>query len=335
MQIVGIVVSVFLVDSVGRRPLLVYGSAGCTVALVGLTGALWASMPSMALTFMCLFVLSFSVSHAGVFWVLVSEVFSMAIKSPAAALATGMLFLSGQGASPSVCELYHEVQSYRMHPNEGVGSGGDGVWCGWGWGVQEFGQGKFCLCCISAQAPDDPHQTVLPAANAGLPSFHSPSPSTYPRQCLYLTLPYPLTGALADLVFEQLLKADSGFLLVFAAISFWGMCYCYLYLPETKERPLAEIQAMLAVGQPVVARPRRASAGPGDGAGGGGREDVEAGAASQAAGLVGGEEVPVGPAGDGTAGWVLVHRLREKWDEAVYGIRMRWSGYRPYLDGRM
>ena len=45
---------------------------------------------------MSAFILVFSACIAGTFWVLVSEVFSMSAKSPAASVATAMLFLAGQ-----------------------------------------------------------------------------------------------------------------------------------------------------------------------------------------------------------------------------------------------
>lgn len=44
---------------------------------------------------MCLFILAFSASYAGIFWVLLSELFSMPAKAPAAALATAVMFAAG------------------------------------------------------------------------------------------------------------------------------------------------------------------------------------------------------------------------------------------------
>eukprot|EP01026_Neomeris_dumetosa_P079935 TRINITY_DN8786_c0_g1_i3.p3 TRINITY_DN8786_c0_g1~~TRINITY_DN8786_c0_g1_i3.p3 ORF type:complete len:121 (-),score=8.63 TRINITY_DN8786_c0_g1_i3:65-427(-) len=48
----------------------------------------------LCLLALCLFIFCFSISQAGVFWVVVSELFSMEVKSPAASLAMAVLFLS-------------------------------------------------------------------------------------------------------------------------------------------------------------------------------------------------------------------------------------------------
>lgn len=44
---------------------------------------------------MDLFMLGFSMSWAGIFWVLISEIFSMNVKSPASSMATATLFAAG------------------------------------------------------------------------------------------------------------------------------------------------------------------------------------------------------------------------------------------------
>ena len=49
---------------------------------------------------MCAFIVAFSASWAGVFWVLMSEIFSMPVKSPAVAAATAALFLVGAPVPP-------------------------------------------------------------------------------------------------------------------------------------------------------------------------------------------------------------------------------------------
>jgi MFS family permease len=98
LQLIGVSVAFFLVDSLGRRPLLLWGSIGCTSALVVLMAADAAHSTWLLLLGMCSFVLSFSLSWAGVFWVLLSEVFSMTSKSPAAFAATATLFLTGAAA---------------------------------------------------------------------------------------------------------------------------------------------------------------------------------------------------------------------------------------------
>ena len=84
-----------LVDSLGRRTLMIQGSVYCGVALVlvGIADALGSAV--LMITAMCLFILAFSASYAGIFWVLLSELFSMGGKAPAAALATAVMFAAG------------------------------------------------------------------------------------------------------------------------------------------------------------------------------------------------------------------------------------------------
>ena len=45
---------------------------------------------------MAAFMLAFNSSYAGVFWVLISEMFSMTSKAPAVSAGTAMLFTAGQ-----------------------------------------------------------------------------------------------------------------------------------------------------------------------------------------------------------------------------------------------
>jgi MFS family permease len=95
VQLVGVAGAFFLVDSVGRRPLLLWGSLGCAASLAALVAADWGDSHWGLVAGMSAFMLCFSVSWAGVFWVLLSEIFSMGAKSPAAAAATATLFLTG------------------------------------------------------------------------------------------------------------------------------------------------------------------------------------------------------------------------------------------------
>eukprot|EP00891_Asterochloris_glomerata_P006599 jgi/Astpho2/6599/fgenesh1_pm.00101_%23_4_t len=100
---VGVFIAVGLVDSKGRRPLLIWGSAiiASSMALISL-GDYSQNVP-LVLFAMCAFILSFSASYAGIFWVLCSEMFSMSTKSPAVSAAAAMLFLAG--AVSNLCFL--------------------------------------------------------------------------------------------------------------------------------------------------------------------------------------------------------------------------------------
>ena len=100
----GVGVGIVLVDTAGRRPLLIWGSACCCLSLLALALADWATSAVLVVVSMCIFILAFSLSYAGVFWVLISELFSMSVKSPAASAATSMLFIAGGRAQ--ICWVF-------------------------------------------------------------------------------------------------------------------------------------------------------------------------------------------------------------------------------------
>ncbi len=92
----GVFLGVSLIDSAGRRPLLIFGSLGCGSALVLLFGGVFMHSTTFEVVAMAAFMLAFNSSYAGVFWVLISEMFSMTSKAPAVSAATAMLFTAGQ-----------------------------------------------------------------------------------------------------------------------------------------------------------------------------------------------------------------------------------------------
>ena len=87
--------AIFAVDSLGRKPLLVVGSFGSAVAMLFLSVAYAARSAALTVAAMSAFMFAFSASWAGVFWVIVSELFTMRWKSPAMSAATALLFLTG------------------------------------------------------------------------------------------------------------------------------------------------------------------------------------------------------------------------------------------------
>ncbi len=96
-KLIGVLVSFFLVDNVGRRPLLVSGSVGSAVSLSILAADALSSVPLVVIS-MSLFIFCFSLSWAEVFWIILSEVFSMKRKSAAISACTATLFLFGSAA---------------------------------------------------------------------------------------------------------------------------------------------------------------------------------------------------------------------------------------------
>jgi len=94
-KLIGILVSFLLVDRAGRRPLLLVGSAGSMLSLVLLGVADLFSSVLFIVICMSVFIFFFSASWAGIFWVILSESFSMEYKSSATFAATAALFLAG------------------------------------------------------------------------------------------------------------------------------------------------------------------------------------------------------------------------------------------------
>ena len=99
VQMLGVFLGVALIDSAGRRPLLIWGSVGCGSALFLLFGGVFMGSTTFEVVSMACFMLAFNSSYAGVFWVLVSEMFSMTSKAPAVSAGTAMLFTAGEATT--------------------------------------------------------------------------------------------------------------------------------------------------------------------------------------------------------------------------------------------
>ena len=87
------IVAVLLLDRLGRRALLLTGTAGCVIALIAL-GAYFAS-PSLqnsagwlALTSLIVYIASFAIGLGPVFWLMISEIFPLHLRGPAMAACT-------------------------------------------------------------------------------------------------------------------------------------------------------------------------------------------------------------------------------------------------------
>ncbi|MFF1668723.1 sugar porter family MFS transporter [Nocardiopsis flavescens] len=106
INIVGTVVAIFLVDRVGRRPLLLVGSAGMALALavaayafghataVGEEVSLDFAWGVVALVAASSFVLFFALSWGAVVWVLLGEMFPLRIRAAAMGVATATQWIA-------------------------------------------------------------------------------------------------------------------------------------------------------------------------------------------------------------------------------------------------
>jgi sugar porter (SP) family MFS transporter len=89
-------VSFWLVDRVGRRPLLLSSLAGMTASLafLGLTLQLGSAYSSFSLLFMLAFIVAFEVGIGPLFWLLVAEVSPPRVRAAGASASTAMVWLA-------------------------------------------------------------------------------------------------------------------------------------------------------------------------------------------------------------------------------------------------
>jgi sugar porter (SP) family MFS transporter len=87
------IVAILILDKVGRRPLLIIGTIGCVVALVAL-GIFFASptlkhdFSGYALICLIVYIASFAVGLGPVFWLMISEIFPLKVRSAAMSVST-------------------------------------------------------------------------------------------------------------------------------------------------------------------------------------------------------------------------------------------------------
>ncbi len=85
--------AILVLDRVGRRFLLIAGTVGCIVSL-GVLAAFFASgsiqqhVPWLALVCLIVYIASFAVGLGPVFWLMISEIFPLRVRSPAMSIST-------------------------------------------------------------------------------------------------------------------------------------------------------------------------------------------------------------------------------------------------------
>jgi sugar porter (SP) family MFS transporter len=92
-NVVFTVVAVLLLDRLGRRALLLTGTGGLTVALVALgvyfaSGTLQEQAPYLALAALIVFIAAFAVGLGPVFWLMISEIYPVQVRSAAMSVST-------------------------------------------------------------------------------------------------------------------------------------------------------------------------------------------------------------------------------------------------------
>jgi sugar porter (SP) family MFS transporter len=87
------IVAILVLDKVGRRPLLIVGTIGCVIALVAL-GVFFADstlkhdFSGLALVCLIVYIASFAVGLGPVFWLMISEIFPLRVRSAAMSAST-------------------------------------------------------------------------------------------------------------------------------------------------------------------------------------------------------------------------------------------------------
>ncbi len=88
-------VAIMTVDRIGRKPLLIIGSAGMTIGMFSIAGLAFANTIGIGtLIFIIIFMASFTMSWGPVCWVLISEIFPNRIRSKATAVAVAAQWMA-------------------------------------------------------------------------------------------------------------------------------------------------------------------------------------------------------------------------------------------------
>jgi SP family galactose:H+ symporter-like MFS transporter len=108
------IVSMWLIDRAGRRPLLLTGVAGMIVTLFTL-GFIFhrpmhsGSLAALAVICMMLYVASFAISLGPIFWLLISEIYPLRVRSSAEGLAATFNWVSNLAVSLTFLTLLQSI----------------------------------------------------------------------------------------------------------------------------------------------------------------------------------------------------------------------------------
>ncbi len=106
--------AVLLLDRVGRRPLLLVGTAGLTVALAllavyFLVPGIQHGAPWLALGALLLFIASFAIGLGPVFWLMIAEIFPMGVRSKAMSVSTVANWLANFVVAGTFLTVTHAI----------------------------------------------------------------------------------------------------------------------------------------------------------------------------------------------------------------------------------
>jgi MFS transporter, SP family, galactose:H+ symporter len=112
------IVSMWLIDRIGRRPLLLTGIAGMIVTLGVLGWAFHSNIGSgmlawLAVTSMMVYVASFAISLGPIFWLLISEIYPLRVRSSSEGLAATFNWGSNLLVTLTFLTLLHSIGAPR------------------------------------------------------------------------------------------------------------------------------------------------------------------------------------------------------------------------------
>ena len=80
-----------LIDKLGRKTLLIYGSIGYIISLVGVAIAFKnVASPGVTLFFLCMFIASHAIGQGAVIWVFIAEIFPNKVRAYGQAFGSGV-----------------------------------------------------------------------------------------------------------------------------------------------------------------------------------------------------------------------------------------------------
>ncbi|MFT5512460.1 MAG: SP family xylose:H+ symportor-like MFS transporter [Bacteroidia bacterium] len=81
----------YLIDKLGRKTLLVYGSIGYIISLIGVAFAFkTGASPGVTLFFLCMFIASHAIGQGAVIWVFIAEIFPNKVRAYGQAFGSGI-----------------------------------------------------------------------------------------------------------------------------------------------------------------------------------------------------------------------------------------------------
>jgi sugar porter (SP) family MFS transporter len=109
-NVVFTIVTILLLDNLGRRPLLITGTVVAGVALLGLAAyfgfsRLQDSAPWLALVWLLVFIAGYAVGLGPVFWLMISEIFPQRLRSKSMSIATLVNWLADFAVSATLLTL--------------------------------------------------------------------------------------------------------------------------------------------------------------------------------------------------------------------------------------